>query len=574
MQTSASVSVLVLVLVLVLVSAAWSASVYQVGVLYEPWHGYASYAMSQVEAMGGTQLSVERVIRSNGEYLMSDILDKYGLRATADSFFYHVTPELGFYCIYRHRPSETGYIPDCSNITGTLTQQAQWLVDAGVDYIVVDSSNLPVMTTEADVIQVRPTEVLFEEWYKLRLQGIQTPSIAIWPCIPTGANVYEYYLNIYNNESYSDLVMRDPRTNKKVMFIVDPPDSGRLPDSQILAEIQSNDISTVMMWALFAQTQYSKGDWGFFTPCQSNGMVDVTSIVGESCNQPETTNSPIGSEVSAAPSFQVSYASLPGCGAGKLNGLTLKKQFQTVFQDQPDYVFLSSWNEFIAQPQSNPYWPSVSNGFSMGLYSDPNRDLWVDTYGSHWGRDIEPSLEYGYTYYNLMASCIRVFKSGSHTCSGSSEECCNTAEGFSNIWSLHYSQSDYLLTASEYEKNILVSEGWAEVCNHFSGSSVFCVDSSANQGQTASFIMFSDNASDHTAIYRCMTSSDKHFFSTDSNCEGTTQEGLLGYVQTWRGGVALRSLYRCYNKSTGVHYHSLDVPCPSDQYENMYGYAV
>ncbi len=70
--------------------------------------------------------------------------------------------------------------PDCANITETLTTHARQLSGAGVDYVVFDQTNLPTMSNEADGIQLRPFEVLFEEWYLLRQQGVATPAIAAW----------------------------------------------------------------------------------------------------------------------------------------------------------------------------------------------------------------------------------------------------------------------------------------------------------------------------------------------------------------------------------------------------------
>ncbi len=36
-----------------------------------------------------------------------------------------------------------GYVPDCLNITETLTMHANMLVNAGLDYVVADATNLP-----------------------------------------------------------------------------------------------------------------------------------------------------------------------------------------------------------------------------------------------------------------------------------------------------------------------------------------------------------------------------------------------------------------------------------------------
>jgi hypothetical protein len=68
-----------------------------------------------------------------------------------------------------------------------------------------------------------------------------------------------------------------------------------------------------------------------------------------------------------------------------------------------DNILLSSFNEFIAQPQANPYPAGVE---SMGLVCwDPMAtSLWVDTFGGSFARDIEPSREFGSATYDLAQS--------------------------------------------------------------------------------------------------------------------------------------------------------------------------
>lgn len=86
-------------------------------------------------------------------------------------------------------------------------------------------------------------------------------------------------------------------------------------------------------------------------------------------------------------------------------------------------------------------------------------------------KDIEPSVEYGSYIYELMASCIRVYRSGAQSCNDTKEECCNMGSSniWTNIWSMKMSNnSDFLLTASESEKNALIQSGaWSEVPHHF-----------------------------------------------------------------------------------------------------------
>lgn len=537
------------------------------GILYEGWHGFAANALRVItQEMHGQAITVEQVIRSNGNLTLNDMLAKYNMVQASDGFYYHAQPELGFYCIYRKRPGQDGIIPDCPNITQTLTRHADQLLAANIDFITVDSTNLGGLDNESDVIQLRPIEVIFEEWAALRAAGAKTPAITVWPCIPPGGTLWQNYLALYNN--YSDLVFVDPATNKKVMFIVDSP--GIPPDPSILAAIESNggrnDVVAVRMWAQMAENSYATGTWGFFTPC-FNGSSMTDNVVGlDQCNQPPTRNSPLGTEVTASASYQLQYGSLPFGAPGKLAGLTMKMLFQQVFSVQPDYVFMSSWNEFISQPQPNPYSKRVNNGYSMGLEWDPARfDLWVDTFGAEFSRDIEPSVELGDYYYQLMSSCLRVYKtSSSATCDQPNEECCKLASSqlYTNVWSLHETSGpDHLLTTSPVEKNILVKSGvWQELCNPFTGTTLFCVDDSTNDGRSMPFILLSTNQPGTVPLYRCYGK--YHYFSLQSGCEGAKTESVLGYVSTSRNGNTPRSLRRCQDAS-GAYFHSLDIDCPT-----------
>jgi hypothetical protein len=73
----------------------------------------------------------------------------------------------------------------------------------------------------------------------------------------------------------------------------------------------------------------------------------------------------------------------------------------------PPHVMLSSFNEWVAQPQPNPFNPQFS--YSVGLPWDAQRtDLWVDSFGDSMSRDIEPSVADGSSIFDIMESCLRV----------------------------------------------------------------------------------------------------------------------------------------------------------------------
>ena len=67
-----------------------------------------------------------------------------------------------------------------SGISATLARHAEMLTGAGIDFIVADSTNAQSTGAMADALQLRPWEVVAEEWLALRKQGTPTPKIAIW----------------------------------------------------------------------------------------------------------------------------------------------------------------------------------------------------------------------------------------------------------------------------------------------------------------------------------------------------------------------------------------------------------
>lgn len=298
-------------------AALAAASALTRGMLYEGWHGPPASALANITAHGGTALSVEDVLRSAGALHLSDIYDKYpGSAAYAAEFFYQAKPASGYYCIYRRRPGEPGVGPDCADISATLARHAAELTAAGVDYVTIDGTNLGSFSAFADWIQLRPGEVVLEEWSALRASGAATPAVAAWQRIPAGGDLYLRWLDLYNNATYAPLVFRDPASGKKLFFV--PPGG----DAAIIEAIESNggrnDIVVQQIWAL--NSLESEGQWSFFAPCtDAAGRYYTTSVVGRGrgatgCGQ-RTTNpaGPLarvaGSQIAVSPSYQVRPAS-------------------------------------------------------------------------------------------------------------------------------------------------------------------------------------------------------------------------------------------------------------------------
>eukprot|EP00039_Didymoeca_costata_P023666 m.7843 g.7843 ORF g.7843 m.7843 type:complete len:641 (+) comp3790_c0_seq2:198-2120(+) len=582
-----SVGYAALAAALLTVTPCYSAKNRTVGILYSTWHG--ALGANKMNTPGYGKLgnhTVEWVIsnQSPGGPTIDDL-----------SAFYHSTPKLGFYCIYRRRngegppnggecpicPIAGGHIPaccrDCPNIPETLRAHASMLVSAGIDYIATDATNLFTWpSNESDIIQLRPTEVLFEEWYNLRQQGVKTPRVVVWNCVPTNATLWiEYLSRIYNNASYADLIQKNPKTGKYVFAVVN--NSQRSPDPKIVQQIQSNNgrnnIDVIYIWADNPATSNLEGQWNFFAPC--GGSRYTTSVVQRlECNQQLTPTSIMGSSIAVSPSYQVGAGtSMPFGSPGKLSGFTLKLGFATALNTMPDNIFLSSFNELLAGPTAGmPLPDGHPPGFVLtaGMeYAGPPTTFWVDTYGAYRSRDLEPTLEYGSVYLDIVASCLRVYERNSllgiNGCTMDNETCCDL-EGsriYQPLWSLATwkGKEDYLLTSASEEKLVLTVPGskWYEVCVALARSQDdFCYDSrvgATSNGLRGPFLVRTVAEAGYTALYRCTDNNNGvHFFATSSDCDTLGKaESILGYVANTRSTDMARSLRRCAVYDTRVN---------------------
>lgn len=400
------------------------------GATYSLWHSPAVAALNEVAQKGGAMLSVEDLIRSRGALNLSDVYDRWGVN-NEDALYYQSFPASGPYCLYRARANETGLLPDCENIPETAARHAGMLTDAGVDFIALDATNLCTPSNEIDEIQTRPMEVVFEEFAALRAKGTPTPAISAWWRLVTGCTLHTAVLALYNNPLYDALVTRN-KDGRKVFF------TPASPDPAIVALVESNggrnDIVVIQMWANFAKSEYSQGVWTFMSPCvDAPTDTYTTSVVSVArgatgCGQRTTTNSAAGSSATVAASYQINYGSVPFSGAGQYEGLTLKRQFGTLFDAAarswrdvsagavpaapafPDNLLLSTFNEAVAQPQINP-WLTSAFSFSMGFRdaAPVQRPLFVDSFGASLKRDLEPSVESG-AVWDIVLSCVRVLR--------------------------------------------------------------------------------------------------------------------------------------------------------------------
>lgn len=299
--------------------------------------------------------------------------------------------------------------------------------------------------------------------------------------------------------------------------------------------------------------------------------------------------------MTVSPSYQLSYSALPFRASGKLGGLTLKQQFATVFSKQAslDYLMVGTFNEHVAQPQHNPFYPPNTAAIAMGLEEDPGRySLWVDLYGDGITRDLEPTVQDGGSIWALFLSCTRVLRGGVG-CTGkaaTNESCCDFTAAESSwtpVYSLNATKADgqYLLTTNGDEATTLQKQGWAQFCPPFGGGGAFCAYEEHVQVTPAMYALSPflirkvGTTGKTVGLTRCLSTKKfaEHFYSTDRACHGVGKpESLLGYAMLARSSEAPRSLRQCGNAPTfgaTTHFHtSLDAPCPEYQLEAL-GYV-
>eukprot|EP00937_MAST-01D_sp_MAST-1D-sp2_P006155 g6155.t1 len=488
---------------------------YRVGIMYEGWHAPAVQAIEDCSGCARPALTVEDVVRSNGTVSLADA---YATRdaSKAAGFQFHKQPQDGFYCIYRKRATDTHGatgLRDCRNISATAARHAATLTEAGVDFVVVDSTNIQTDSEFGDAIQLRPFEVLAEEWHALRLRGLPSPQLAIWQNLqdPNGT-LWRRFVDargVYANASYgngpggSDLLLRDGRSGsgRAVFFTT------ASPSPQLVAALEDGqgpyNVTTQVMWAL--RDRFEQGEMAFMSPCTGGGGgggggVFTTSVPVENapapCAQKMTRNArlgPRGTALTVGPSYQLSYASLPWRAAGKLGGATLAAQFRTAFarRAELDTLLIGTFNEHVAQPQPNPFAPAYARAVSLGLGdTGPNgtagadaAQLWVDMWGDGAARDLEPTVSDAGAAWRLLSSCLRVLAAAAECDDGSAaaggEECCDTLapqRRWRAVWVLALGARDLLATVDAAERTALLGGGggWREVCTPFGGAAAFC----------------------------------------------------------------------------------------------------
>jgi hypothetical protein len=269
-----------------------------------------------------------------------------------------------------------------------LRKHAELLADAGVDVVVFDCTNGTLTWKES-------YDVLGEVWCRARKEGVRTPQFAfLCPFSPhddSRVNVTKIYQDIYEPRRFEELWFHW----KGKPLIMAYPDN--LPES-------------IRSFFTFrpGQPDYRRGPqrpdhWGWLEVHPQHGYVPSASGSFEQMTVGVAQNATDGLAPAAMNDPDVAY----GRGYTQefgfnhdplaiASGLNFQEQWDYAIQRDPELIFITGWNEWIAGRYQ--VWQGTENAFP-------------DQFNDEYSRDIEP-MKGGFSdnFYYQMVGNIRRYK--------------------------------------------------------------------------------------------------------------------------------------------------------------------
>jgi len=340
-----------------------------VGVFYFTWH--VAHANTVAQQSPGKPVNVNNIIEANPEAIHDLNFPEWG---PIHMPHHWNEPLFGYY------DSDDRWV---------LRKHAEMLANAGVDVVIFDCTNSPHTFKES-------YDVVFEVFHEAREQGVNTPKIAfLFPFAPgelTNVPLREVYTDIYQQGRYQDLWFY---WKGKPLVMAYPELLGRWDplDQEILRFFNFRPCNP-----LYASKGSGTWNWLSVYPqpvCKNKDGSPEQMAVGVAQNYSKANGLTAmnGENVFGRTYTSKGYDTRPDA---KLYGANFAEQWEYALKVDPEFVFVTSFNEWVAGRFEE--WGGVTNAFP---------DSFNDTYS----RDCEPSKgDLKDNYYYQLASYIRRYK--------------------------------------------------------------------------------------------------------------------------------------------------------------------
>ncbi len=273
-----------------------------------------------------------------------------------------------------------------------LRKHAELLADAGVDAVIFDNTNGTFTWRESYTM-------LLEAFSEARADGVKTPQISfLLPLFGGGENtniqLESIYRDIYQPGKYQDLWFY---WKGKPLMMAYP--DGLSDEDPLQAEIRN------FFTFRPGQPSYTLGQdrpdhWGWLSvhPQQIYRNIDgtpeqITVGVAQNHSAEMGLTAMNGTNIFGRTYTSKGYDTRENA---VLYGANLAEQFEYAMQVDPEFIFITGWNEWVAG--RHQHWQGVDNAFP-------------DQFNDCFSRDIEPTKgKLKDHYYYQMASYIRRFK--------------------------------------------------------------------------------------------------------------------------------------------------------------------
>ena len=341
-----------------------------VGIFYFIWQGAHGY-----DEHGKGMRKDEGVIQKSGDEKASPYDISKMLKANPNN------PQYGPINAFHHwgEPYFGYYLPDDEWV---IRKHAQMLSDAGVDVIILDVTNaaiyLPQVTKIATVYR------------QMRKEGLSTPYFAFIVNSKPQQTVNRLYDSIYDKGLFKDLWFYW----KGKPLLLAPPENQSQQVKDFFNIRQSWAWSKNQEW--FGNGK-DKWTWLDHTP-QSYGWherKDKPEQISVSIAEHPVSN--IGRSFHDGKEPEVKQSS---------KGLYFEEQWKRALAVDPEFVFVTGWNEWVAMRFDN----GNAKTF-LGKTIKKGETYFVDLYNQEYSRDIEP-MKGGFAddYYYQLVNNIRKFK--------------------------------------------------------------------------------------------------------------------------------------------------------------------